>query len=262
MTKRTKETLLRYAEKYERTFPSPDPSEFLKTAEGANNQEATAFVAACLSFGSIEQFMPKIEQLIEWAKDSGGMDQWIRRGAFERKISADACGCFYRFVTYVNLHAFLRKYQQIMDGHQTLGEYVRGNGDETGLGAVKAICAAFADSDVGYLVPTNASSACKRICLFLRWMVREPPVDLGLWKDFIGRDQLIMPLDAHVLKQARKLKLLKKEPATMATARKLTEIMAEVFPGDPLRGDFALFGHGRVGEDAIKRPRLWYTIGQ
>ena len=254
MTKRTKETLLRYAEKYERTFPSPDPSEFLKTAEGANNQEATAFVAACLSFGSIEQFMPKIEQLIEWAKDSGGMDQWIRRGAFERKISADACGCFYRFVTYVNLHAFLRKYQQIMDGHQTLGEYVRGNGDETGLGAVKAICAAFADSDVGYLVPTNASSACKRICLFLRWMVREPPVDLGLWKDFIGRDQLIMPLDAHVLKQARKLKLLKKEPATMATARKLTEIMAEVFPGDPLRGDFALFGHGRVGEDAAERP--------
>ena len=174
MTKRTKETLLRYAEKYERTFPSPDPSEFLKTAEGANNQEATAFVAACLSFGSIEQFMPKIEQLIEWAKDSGGMDQWIRRGAFERKISADACGCFYRFVTYVNLHAFLRKYQQIMDGHQTLGEYVRGNGDETGLGAVKAICAAFADSDVGYLVPTNASSACKRIwgeiSSLCRWM--------------------------------------------------------------------------------------------
>ena len=82
MTKRTKETLLRYAEKYERTFPSPDPSEFLKTAEGANNQEATAFVAACLSFGSIEQFMPRIEQLIEWSQDSGGMDQWIRRGAF------------------------------------------------------------------------------------------------------------------------------------------------------------------------------------
>jgi len=247
MTKRTKELLLRYAEKYEWAFPSPDPSEFLKTAEGANNQEATAFVAACLSFGSIEQFMPKIEQLIEWAKDSGGMDQWIRSGAFERKISADACGCFYRFVTYVNLHAFLQKYQQIMDDYRTMGEYVRRNGDETGLGAVKAICAAFADSDVGYLVPANASSACKRICLFLRWMVREPPVDLGLWKDFIRRESLIMPLDAHVLKQARELKLLKNEPATMATARKLTEIMSKVFPGDPLRGDFALFGQGRSG---------------
>ena len=62
-----------------------------------------------------------------------------------------------------------------------------------------------------------------------------------------------MPLDAHVLKQARKLKLLAKEPATMVTARKLTAIMAGVFPGDPLRGDFALFGHGRVGEAARTR---------
>ena len=247
MTKHAKEKLLQYAEKYVRAFPSPDPSEFLKAAEGVRNQEATAFVAACLSFGSIEQFMPKIEQLIEWANDSGGMDQWIRRGAFKRKVRADACRCFYRFVTYANLHAFLRTYQQIMCKHETLGEYVRENGDGTGLGAVKAICAAFADSDVGYLVPANASSACKRICLFLRWMVREPPVDLGLWKDIICRESLIMPLDAHVLKQARKFKLLKKESATMATARKLTAIMAEVFPGDPLRGDFALFGQGRSG---------------
>ena len=253
MTKRAKELLRRYAEKYERTFPSPDPSEFLKTAEGANNQEATAFVAACLSFGSIEQFMSKIKQLIEWAKDSGGMVQWIRSGAFKRKIRADACSCYYRFVTYANLQAFLQTYQQIMRKHETLGAYVKRNGDGTGLGAVKAICAVFADSDVGYLVPANASSACKRICLFLRWMVREPPIDLGLWKDFIRRESLIMPLDAHVLKQARKLKLLKKEPATMTTARKLTEIMADVFPGDPLRGDFALFGQGRSDAPASSR---------
>ena len=247
MTKRTKETLLRYAEKYERAFPSPDPSEFLKAAEGVRNQEATAFVAACLSFGSIKRFMPKIGWLVEWANDSGGMDSWIRRGTFKRTVRPDACRCFYRFVTHAHLYAFLCTYQLIMREHGTLGEYVRGSGDGTGLGAVKAICAAFAGSDVGYLVPASASSACKRICLFLRWMVREPPVDLGLWKGFVDRGSLIMPLDAHVLKQARKLKLLAKEPATMATARKLTAIMAGVFPGDPLRGDFALFGQGRSG---------------
>ena len=195
--------------------------------------------------------MPKIQQLIEWAK--GDMDSWIRRGTFKRKVRPDACRCFYRFVTHAHLYAFLCTYQLVMREHGTLGEYVRGNGDGTGLGAVKAICAAFADSDVGYLVPVSASSACKRICLFLRWMVREPPVDLGLWKGFVDRGSLIMPLDAHVLKQARKLKLLAKEPATMVTARKLTAIMAGVFPGDPLRGDFALFGHGRVGEAARTR---------
>ena len=255
VTAKTKELLLQRADWYEDTehFPTPDPSELLKVS-GKRNQEATAFVAACLSFGKVEQFKPKIEQLIEWAKDSGGMDQWIRRGAFKQKIQAGVCRCFYRFVTYSNLCAFLRAYQQIMREHGTLGEYVRRNGDETGLGAVKAICAAFADSDVGCLVPANASSACKRICLFLRWMVREPPIDLGLWKGFIDRGSLIMPLDAHVLKQARELKLLANEPATMATARKLTEIMSKVFPGDPLRGDFALFGQGRSGGEEDDAP--------
>ena len=252
VTAKTKELLWQRAKWYENTehFPRPDPSELLKVS-GKRNQEATAFVAACLSFGKVKQFMSKIKQLIEWAKDSGCMDPWIRscafERAFERKISADACGCFYRFVTYYNLCAFLWTYQQIMDYHQTLGAYVKRNGGGTGLGAVKAICTAFAGSNVGYLVPANASSACKRICLFLRWMVREPPVDLGLWKDFIRRESLIMPLDAHVLQQARELKLLATEPATMATARKLTAIMSEVFPGDPLRGDFALFGQGRSG---------------
>ena len=253
MTSHTKALLRRYAERYERTFPSPDPSEFLKAAEGAHNQEATAFVAASLSFGSIEQFMPKIEGLIALAK--GDMDGWIRYGAFKRKIQADASRCFYRFVTYANLHAFLRTYQQIMCEYGTLGEYVRGHGDGTGLGAVKAICAAFADLNVGYLVPTNPSSACKRVCLFLRWMVREPPVDLGLWKDFVRRESLIMPLDAHVLAEARKLILLALESTTMATALKLTAIMSKVFAGDPLRGDFALFGHGRERAAACARAR-------
>ena len=239
----TREMLERYASRYETAgFLEGDPSWFMHQVEGDANREATAFVASSLSFGSRRQFMPKIQQLIEWAK--GDMDSWIRRGTFKRKIRAETCRCFYRFVTYANLHAFLCTYQQIMREHGTLSEYVRVNGDGTGLGAVKAICVAFANSDVGYLVPANDSSACKRICLFLRWMVREPPVDLGLWKGFVDRGSLIMPLDAHVLKQARKLKLLAKEPATMATARKLTAIMDEVFPGDPLRGDFALFGYG------------------
>ena len=110
----------------------------------------------------------------------------------------------------------------------------------------KAICAAFAGSGVGCLVPADALSACKRLCMFLRWMVRRgPSVDIGLWADFIDRRTLIMPLDTHVITQARELGLLSKESATMSTARKLTALMAEVFPDDPVRGDFALFGLGR-----------------
>lgn len=243
VSEETKELLRRLADKYENEFPTPDPSEFMNKASGRRNRESTAFVASCLSFGSIGQFNPKIERLVGYAQ--GNVDGWIRNGLFERTIPADACRCFYRFITYANLNAFLRAYQRVMRDHGTLGGYVESCGDGTGLGAMKAICAAFAGSDVGYLVPANTSSACKRLCMFLRWMVRESSVDIGLWKGFIDRATLVMPLDTHVLEQARRLKLLSRETASMSTARKLTAVMDEVFPGDPLRGDFALFGQGR-----------------
>ena len=81
--------------------------------------------------------------------------------------------------------------------------------------------------------------------MFLRWMVRSgSPVDLGLWADSIDRRTLIMPLDTHVLAEAQRLKLLTSNSATMSTARRLTQQMLEIFPDDPLKGDFALFGYG------------------
>ena len=94
-------------------------------------------------------------------------------------------------------------------------------------------------------MPKNTQSACKRVCMFLRWMVRDnSPVDLGLWADFIDRRTLIMPLDTHVLAEAMRLGLLNSRNATMSTAIKLTESLAKIFPDDPLHGDFALFGYG------------------
>ena len=88
----------------------------------------------------------------------------------------------------------------------------------------------------------NAKSSCKRLCMFLRWMVRDgSPVDLGIWP-FIDKSTLIMPLDTHVLQEARRLGLIKTKAATMSTALRLTEQLRRVFPGDPLKADFALFG--------------------
>ena len=81
--------------------------------------------------------------------------------------------------------------------------------------------------------------------MFLRWMVRSgSPVDLGLWADCIDRRTLIMPLDTHVLAEAQRLRLLTCNSATMSTARRLTQQMLEIFPDDPLKGDFALYGYG------------------
>ena len=167
-----------------------DPSAFMREVfeRGGSdaNKEATAFVASCLSFGSISQFVPKIRSLVEFAR--GDMAEWICSGAFARDIPADSKCKFYRFVSYGNLLAFFKTYSRLMRKWGTLGNYVKENCDGTGLCAVKAICAAFADSGSGSLVPVDATSACKRLCMFLRWMTRSnSPVDLGLWSDFIDR---------------------------------------------------------------------------
>jgi uncharacterized protein (TIGR02757 family) len=90
-------------------------------------------------------------------------------------------------------------------------------------------------------------SACKRINMYLRWMVRNDKkgVDFGLWKK-ISSSQLICPLDLHVERVARKLKLIKRKQVDWETALELTSNLKLLDPNDPVKYDFALFGLGIV----------------
>jgi uncharacterized protein (TIGR02757 family) len=90
-------------------------------------------------------------------------------------------------------------------------------------------------------------SACKRINMYLRWMVRDDHkgVDFGLWKK-ISPSQLICPLDLHVERVARKLKLIKRKQVDWETAIELTSNLKILDPADPVKYDFALFGLGIV----------------
>ena len=147
------------------------------------------------------------------------------------------------------MHRFLRTYQQLLNEHGSLGDYLRSEVTDA-FGAVDAICRYFSQHDISVIIPKNTQSACKRVCMFLRWMVRkDSPVDLGLWADFIDRRTLIMPLDTHVLQQSEKLGLIASKTASMTAARRLTAVLATIFPDDPLKGDFTLFGHGVNNDD-------------
>jgi uncharacterized protein (TIGR02757 family) len=88
-------------------------------------------------------------------------------------------------------------------------------------------------------------AACKRLCMFLRWMVRhdEQGVDLGLWKQ-ISPAQLVCPCDVHVDRVARKLGLLQRKQTDWLAAQELTQALRQLDPLDPVRYDFALFGLG------------------
>ncbi len=91
----------------------------------------------------------------------------------------------------------------------------------------------------------SRKSACKRINMFLRWMVRQDDkgVDFGIWKK-IKPSQLICPCDLHVDRVARKLGLINRKQTDWQTAVELTENLRILDPNDPVKYDFALFGLG------------------
>jgi uncharacterized protein (TIGR02757 family) len=96
-----------------------------------------------------------------------------------------------------------------------------------------------------HVATPERNSACKRLNMFLRWMVRrdDKGVDFGIWQK-IKPAQLICPCDLHVDRVARKLGLIERKQTDWQTAVELTERLREFDPNDPVKYDFALFGLG------------------
>jgi uncharacterized protein (TIGR02757 family) len=96
-----------------------------------------------------------------------------------------------------------------------------------------------------HIATPERKSTCKRINMYLRWMVRNDSkgVDFGLWKS-ISPSQLICPCDVHVDRVARKLKLIKRKQTDWQTALELTANLRKLDAADPVKYDFALFGLG------------------
>ena len=89
-------------------------------------------------------------------------------------------------------------------------------------------------------------SACKRMNLFLRWMVRKNDIDMGIW-DRISPAKLIIPLDTHISRISRCLGLTGRTASDWKTAKQITESLMKLDPEDPLKYDFALCHQGISG---------------
>lgn len=91
---------------------------------------------------------------------------------------------------------------------------------------------------------SNPKAANKKIHLLRRWMIRDDGiVDLGVWKNSSPAD-LIIPLDVHVHRTATMLGITSRKSTDLSTALEITSFLKEIFPTDPCKGDFALFGYG------------------
>ena len=104
------------------------------------------------------------------------------------------------------------------------------------------------------LTSPNDGSACKRMNLFLRWMVRRTAPDLGIW-DFVDPAKLVVPLDTHVHRIAKFLGLTKRKSADWRTARAVTDRLATFDASDPVRYDFAICRLGILDLCSRKRRK-------
>lgn len=275
----TKQLLISLAQKYEiTTFTKEDPSQFIRWYSSPEDVEVASFIAAMLSFGNRKQFIPKIRYIFELADKAGGMAAWLKGGQYKKDFECTDCK-FYRFYSYSDMLELFSALERILQEYNTLGNAVkafcRGGLDCAGSigdkgdscindekktissgarNSVAAVPYSVLDSTLDFfrihfskasIVPKGKTSANKRIFMFLRWMVRQnSPVDIGLW-DWFPPSQLIIPLDVHVLQEAKNLGLIPPTaPASLTTARLITTQLQQIWPEDPCKGDFALFGLG------------------
>ena len=235
------------ASKYEtKEFLVGDPGWFMHQLDGETNRELLAFIAAAISYGSRKQFLPKIQILLDSINESGGdVAEWLKTGYYEKVVPRNEC-CFYRLYNNKVFNDFLSALAQIVHENGSLKFFLQKNmTSRTALEAIELLTKEFALRGSVGVIPKNTHSSCKRVCMFLRWMVRDgSPVDLGIWSDIIDRKTLIIPMDTHVIQEANRLGLLQSKAASMSTAIRLTDSLRKIFPDDPLKGDFALFGVG------------------
>lgn len=242
------------AQKYENAdFLKKDPSQFMHRFSDVQNQEAAAFIAANLAFGRREQILSHVEKILDAAGSSPV--RWILSENYKDFFHSDSeielKKSFYRMYTNQDMILFFDGLKKIFESEKTAGDFFKkrwkSENAKSGFDKLNHRCYLHLVIEDAFdkkcaLVPHTKDSAAKKINMMLRWLVRSSsPVDLGLWTWF-DKKNLLMPLDVHVMNQAAELGLIKSKSANLKTAVELTEKMKEIFPEDPVKADFALFG--------------------
>ena len=219
-----------------------DPSWFMHQVEDSLDKELLAFIASSLSYGSRKQFMPKIQFILD--KSQGHLYDWIVNQDYTAYIP-DNKECYYRLYTNSMMLQFFDAIRLMLKEYGSIRNFAESLKTDNTLYIIKGLTEWFAGHGSTGIIPKDTISSCKRLCMFLRWMVRkDSPVDIGIWNDIIDQRTLIIPMDTHVVQEASRLGLISSKTASMANAIKLTKRLAEIFPDDPVKADFALFGYG------------------
>lgn len=231
-------------------FIQDDPIRIPHQFKDQANREIMGFWVAILSWGQRKTILNKAEELIDLM--DGNPHQFILN--FEEKDLKRFEHFKHRTFQYPDTLYFLHFFQQHFRKYNSLEEAFTQNFSEKEESVEKALnnfYQYFFDSEwvlqrtKKHISRPASHSACKRICMFLRWMVRkdENGVDFGIWNN-IKSSQLVCPLDVHVQRQAEQLGLIPTAPASWKLAVSLTKSLKKLDAQDPVKYDFALFGLG------------------
>lgn len=230
----------------------PDPLEFLRRYEKTEDQEITAMIAACLAYGNVKQILKSVEKALSLIKESPSAQ--LERLSFE-EIKKGYASFKHRFTTGLELAVFLMNIKHARKEYGSLENlFLKGDNPEDGTiekGLYNFVNSFNACGRAPSLTPDpSLKSSFKRICLFLRWMVRKDNVDLGIWTK-VSPSRLIVPLDTHMRQVALSLGLTKRKDTSMKTALEITAAFRRINPADPVKYDFSLTRSGIRGTDEL-----------
>lgn len=226
---------------HKRCFVHPDPLEFLYDYDDPADREIVALIAASLAYGRVTQILVSVRRALDRLGESPA--RYVA-DTTPARMQAGLAGFKHRWTTGEDLAALLAGTRRTIRSHGSLGECLAGKiapGDDTIIGALTGLVrelSAFAPG-AKVLADPARGSACKRLHLMLRWLVRRDDVDPGGWDDIPGR-LLIVPVDVHMHRIARTLGLTNRKAADGRTALEITRAFAAVSPDDPVRYDFSL----------------------
>lgn len=234
--------------KYETAdFIKEDPIQFPHRYQKREDIEIAGFIAAAFAYGNRKIFCKKLDELFNYMGNSP------HKFIMTQNFNTDFLNNFdYRFskgidiIQILNILKELYKTSSLME----LFEYgYRQKNDikfmfQTVIDYFYARINLKITNGFYHLLPNpNKNSAMKRMCMFLRWMVRKSEVDFGIW-NFISPSELLIPLDVHVARLSRELKLLTRKNNDFSAVLELMTNLKEFDKTDPVKYDFALFGYG------------------
>jgi len=233
-----------------------DPLSFCHRYEQREDQEVAALIAAVFAYGSVKVIKGSLERIFAVL---GKTPARFLDGLDPRTLPTSLQGFKHRFNTEMDLRALflairlMREQCGSIEGFFSRFHHQDAPTVEKGLNGFSSALLALdyrpvfgrrglpQDSSFRFLFPApQGGSACKRLCMFLRWVVRPADgIDLGVWQQ-VGPAQLVMPVDRHIERISQLLGLTSRKTPDWRMACEITAALRRFAPDDPVRYDFSL----------------------